>query len=335
MNFSPRPVRAFVATAALLLTAGGASLSAADGFAFKDTPGDHLDILAGEKLVARYMYAFDKSTPARLHDTYKPYLHVFDAAGSAPITKGPGGSFTHHRGIYIGWNKISFNGKSYDRWHMTGGQQVHQKFSVQKADAAQASFTSVVHWNDEAGKEFIVEERTTTFLPAPAPGHALIDFHSTLTAPRGDVKLDGDPEHAGIHFRPADEVDKSQTLYVFPGEKPNAHKDLDYPWAGETFSLRGKHHSVVELNHPKNPTGTRWSAYRDYGRFGAFPTATIKSGESRTFHYRFLVADGEMFPAELIQKTYNDFAGTTAAAPKITSMPAEGAKKSPAAPKKK
>lgn len=240
----------------LFAAATAPSLPAAEGFAIKDETGKHLDVLSGGKVVARYMYAYDKSTPAKLLETYKPYLHVFDAEGNAPITKGPGGAFTHHRGIYIGWSKITFNGKSYDRWHMKGGEQVHQSFTAQKADATQAAFTSLVHWNDEAGKEFIVEERTFTFLPAPAPGHALIDFKFKLTAPRGDVKLDGDPEHAGIHFRPADEVDKSKTSYVFPAENPNAHKDLDYPWVGETFSLRGKLHSVVEMSHPGNPKGT-------------------------------------------------------------------------------
>lgn len=330
---SPALTPRLLATA-FLFAATTPQLPAAEGFAFKDEPGRHLDVLANGKPIARYMYAYEKSSPAKLLETYKPYLHVFDGTGSGPITKGAGGSFTHHRGIYIGWNKITFNGKSYDRWHMKGGEQVHQSFTAQKADATQAAFTSVVHWNDEDGKEFIVEERTFTFLPAPAPGHALIDFKSKLTAPRGDVKLDGDPEHAGIHFRPADEVDKSKTTYVFPAENPNAHKDLDYPWVGETFSLRGKLHSVVEMSHPSNPKGTRWSAYRDYGRFGAFPTATIKSGEAATFSYRFLVADGEMFAPDVIQKAYNAYAGTTAPAPKVTAQPAEGAGKKAAPPKK-
>ena len=76
------------------------------GFAFDDKAGDHLDVLLDGKVVARYMYAHDTSTKERRAETYKPYLHVFDAEGKAPITKGPGGKFTHHRGIFIGWKKI-------------------------------------------------------------------------------------------------------------------------------------------------------------------------------------------------------------------------------------
>ena len=55
----------------------------------------------------------------------------------------------------------------------------------------------------------------------------VIDFSAKLSAPRGDVQLNGDPEHAGIHFRPAGELDTKKTLYHFPAEKPNAHKDTD------------------------------------------------------------------------------------------------------------
>src|SRR5260221_4164081 len=81
--------------------------SAADaGFSFQDHPGEYLDVLLDGKIAARYMDAHDNSTPKRREETYKPYLHVFDADGKEPITKGPGGQFTHHRGIFIGWNEI-------------------------------------------------------------------------------------------------------------------------------------------------------------------------------------------------------------------------------------
>lgn len=311
----------------------GVAHAADAGFAFADKQGEHLDVLLDGKVVGRYMYAHDTSTKERAHDTYKPYLHVFDADGKAPITKGAGGQFTHHRGIYIGWNKIGFEGKSYDRWHMKGGDQIHQKFGEQKADADSATFTSHVLWQaDQPDRALINEERTITFQKT-GPGRLVIDFTSKLTAPNGEVKLDGDPEHAGIHFRPADEVDKSAGVYTYPKEHADAHKDTDYPWVGQTFTLNGKKHSVIEMSHPSNPAGTRWSAYRNYGRFGAFPTATIQKGGSLTVKYRFVIADGEMPPVEAIQKAYDRFAGVTTASPvpATTVKPAEGAK--PAAPK--
>src|SRR5437870_7599010 len=141
----------------LLLPVLAAIPAFAGGFTFHDETGQHLDVLRDGKIVARYMYAYDKSTPERRLETYKPYLHVCDAEGKAPITKGPGGQYTHHRGIYIGWNKLNVAGKTYDRWHMSGGEQVHEKFLSQKAEGDTAMFTSLVRWTG-AGPEAILEE---------------------------------------------------------------------------------------------------------------------------------------------------------------------------------
>jgi len=307
--------------AALVLPALLAVLSPG-GFSLRDEPGRHLDVLFEGRLVGRYMYAYDKSTPQSLHDTYKPYLHVFDPEGKIPITKGPGGSFTHHRGIFVGWNRISCGGRSYDRWHMKGGEQVHQKFTEQGADDRRAFFTSLVCWNAEAGKPLVEEERTMAFLRPPAPAYVLVDLATRLRAAAGDLVLDGDPEHAGVQYRPANEIDPKATVYVFPREGADPRKDLDYPWVGETYSLGGKKYSVAILNHPSNPKSTRFSAYRDYGRFGAFFKAEIKAGQALALKCRFVVAEGEMPPAEAVQSWWNDFAGEKAPVPKTTVLPA-------------
>ena len=120
----------------------------------KDTKGKHLDILSGDKVLVRYMYEHDISTDEKKHATYKPYLHVFDAAGKVAITKGPGGQYTHHRGIFIGWSKLGFNGKSYDRWHMKDGAIVEQNFHqypLLKLDAAPEVEVHIVDSGAEPG----------------------------------------------------------------------------------------------------------------------------------------------------------------------------------------
>ena len=330
-------VRGFLALACLIaVQCIAAQTRAGQGFELKDEPGKHLDVLLDGHVAARYMVAYDKSSPQRLAETYKPYLHVFDADGKQPITKGPGGQFTHHRGIFIGWMKIKFEDQSYDRWHMKGGEIVHQEFLKKTAGADEASFTSLTNWNDAAGKPFLVEERTMTFHRTAGPVRLVIDFHTKLNAPRGDLTLDGDPEHAGIQYRPANEIDGKQTTYVFPKENPNCHKDFDYPWVGETYVLGDKKYSIVDINPPTNPRKTRWSAYRDYGRFGAFPVAKIKKGQFLKLDYRFLIADGEMPSAELIQKSWDEFAhaATASPVPKVTVVPAEQPAAQPKKPAK-
>jgi hypothetical protein len=309
------------------------SLSAEDtkGFSFKDTDGKYLDVLLDGKIAARYMYEHDTSTPEQILVTYKPYLHIFNSEGTEPITKGPGGTFPHHRAIFIGWNIVTFAGKKYDLWHMKGTQIIHQKFLEQKA-GEEGTVTALIHWIVEKDKAILEEERTFKFRRAPA-GRFTVDFSSKIKAALGDVDLNGDPEHAGIHYRPAAEVTTKETVYVFPKENADATKDLDFPWVGESYTLKGKRHSVVEMSHPENPKGTRWSAYRDYGRFGEFPKKALKSGETFTFKYRFLLADGEMPATDAIQKSWDEFAGVAQPTPlpKVTIKPA--AQPKPAAPK--
>ncbi|MHC4643660.1 MAG: DUF6807 family protein [Planctomycetota bacterium] len=112
-------------------------------FSWKDTEGEYMDLLFDGRRVTRYMYAYDTSTPQRVFETYKPLHHVFDAQGTNLLTNGPDGEhpylkdsdkpgekiqYPHHRGIFIGWNRLEFGGQRFDLWHMSGVSQVHQKF---------------------------------------------------------------------------------------------------------------------------------------------------------------------------------------------------------------
>ncbi len=293
------------------------SVGAAD-FTFKDNPGKSLDVLQDGKLVGRYMYAHDVSSKERREETYKPYLHVFDAEGQNPITKGAGGLLPHHRGIYIGWNKLNVGGQTIDRWHMKGGDQVHRKFLTQKVTPNAATFTSLVEWAGKNESEVALkEERTFTFLTPPAGAYALIDTASKLTAVGGETVLGGDPEHAGLQFRPSDDIKPTETSFFFPGN-PDLKKDKDLPWFGGNFTIRGKRYSVVYLNHPSNPKGAVTSAYRDYGRFGTFFKDTIPAGGEKTIRARFLITEGDMPKAEVIQKVWNEYAGASEPTPEVT-----------------
>ncbi len=319
-----------LASTVLLLLSLHASMPAAD-FSLKEESGKHLDVLSDGKIIARYMTAHDKSTPERALETYKPYLHIFDAQGTDPITKGAGGDFTHHRGIFLGWNKIGVNGKTYDRWHMKGGDQVHEKFLETKADAEGATVTSLVKWDGEpGGGPILQDERTFHFLPAKAPNHVVVDVTHKVKALAGDTTLSGDPEHAGLHYRPAQEVDRSKTMYIYPVENANAHKDQDYPWVGESYVVGGKTYHVIYLNHLDNPKKARASAYRDYGRFGMFFDTSLKKDEVLTLKVRFLIGEGPLPNAEAIQKAWNEFnGGRNDPTPQDTLKPAEGATKTP------
>jgi hypothetical protein len=278
---------------------------AAEGFELQDVPGVSLEVKLDGKPVARYEYDYDAE---RFQDTYKPFLHVLDEAGKEPITKGPGGFYTHHRGIFIGWSKLTVAGKSYNLWGMGGGVQIHQKFLDQKAGADLASFTAEVHWKANSGELLLEEQRTFVFQRRPLPTLVLVEVASKLKAVGGDVVFNGDPEHAGVHYRPANELDKAQTKYLFPQAGNDPRKDKDLPWVAETYLLGDKTYTIQQMDHPSNPRDTIWSAYRDYGRFGAFVKPEVKRGESLTLRYQFWARAGEAPSREEFQRQWEEFA---------------------------
>jgi hypothetical protein len=285
-----------------------------EGFEWHTKARKHDDLLLDGRKVLRYMCAFDPSTPERLLETYKPFHHVFDAAGEAYITKGPGGLYTHHRGLFIGWNRLTFEEKEYDFWHMKGVNQVHMEVLDKEAGPVLGRSRTVVHWNLAPDDPVIIEEREVTVYRQSPPALLLLDFKSTLKAVKGDVFLNGDPEHAGFQFRATNYVAEGpaedKAVYLFHADGIDPKKDKDLPWVAMRFGLNGKYYVVQHMNHPDNPEGTVYSAYRDYGRFGAFPAVEVKAQEPLTLRYRVYVMEGEMPARKAMAERYSAYTKT-------------------------
>jgi hypothetical protein len=312
-----------------LLLAQASSVLAADT-QIKVTPNETVDVSQEGQVVARFMTAHDVSTPAKRLETYKPYLHVFDPSGALRLTKGPGFEFTHHRGIMVGFMKITIDGKSYDRWHMKGGDQV-----VTAITHETNGFTAAIDWQGESAtaKPILTEVRSFKFTHPAAPFYFGIEMSSTLKPDHGEAKIDGDPEHAGAQFRPSEKIDGSKTTYIYPGKDVLIHKVKDLTWVAEVFTVEGKTFTALLLNHPSNPKDTAFSAYRDYGRFGAFPKGAATPDAPFKLHYKWIIAEGDVRDAALFQQAYNDFSGAKDPTPAVTVMLAEQPK--PKAPAKK
>lgn len=316
LHFSKTPVFALLASLACL-----SSALAQTPYQIKDDKQEkQLDIFQSGKIIGRYFYKYDNSSGKNREDTFKTFLQIYSPDGKTAITKALGGDFNHHRGIYIGWNKITIDDLTFDCWHGHGAAQIHQEFTGGHVDRNGATFTSRLLWEKaKNGPPAIEEKRTMAFLPAPSPAYAMVDFTSTLKALDGKTAtLDGDPEHAGIQFRAANEVDRPKTLYLYPKKGADAHKDTDYPWLACSFELEGKTYSVVYLNHPENPKDAKYSAYRDYARFGAFFKSTLEKDQSRTFKIRFIFLASKLPTADWIQKQYNAYTGLKEATPTTT-----------------
>jgi len=278
-------------------------------FRFADESGRHLDILTPEgRPILRYVYLRDTSTPETTFDTGKVFAHVFAPDGTTHLTKGPGGTFPHHRGIFVGWNRLQQDDQRHDLWHVRNTAQVHREFVEKAADERGAAITARIDWLGTHGKP-VVEETRTYRLVTQDGAHAVIDVTTELKAVGGDVVLDGDPEHAGVQYRPPQEVaDNKSARYTFHEEDVNPQRPLDLPWVAATFRLGDQTWTVQHMSHPDNPPGARWSAYRDYGRFGPFLVITIPEGESQTLRYRFRITSGDAPDREALSEQHQEFA---------------------------
>jgi hypothetical protein len=291
------------------------------GFSWKDTEGKYLDLLYNGRKVTRYMYDYDESNEQRSFETYKVLHHVFDEKGENVLTNGPDGEnsytkevlYPHHRGIFIGWSKLQFEGKSYDTWHMTNGvRQVHQKFLEKKADSQKAVSTALIHWKNGDGKVMVEEKRTMTVYKPDDGAIVMLDFETELKALNGEVYLNGDPEHAGFQYRPHDGVakgpDEGKAKYLFHKEGIDPRKDKDLPWVALQYGLNGKTYNVQHMSDSANPNADAvYSAYRDYGRFGEFFKHTIDAGQTLKLRYRIRVSEGQLPDREILAKQYTAF----------------------------
>jgi hypothetical protein len=271
-----------------------------------------------DRPVLRYMCApLDESTPERRAETYKPYHHVFSPDGSTLLSKGPGGLFPHHRGLFYGFNRISYGrDRKADTWHCTNGAyQLPLRPFAEEAGPVLGRHGVLIEWHGQDSELFARESRQMTAYALP--DGTLIEFASQLQTQVQEIKLDGDPQHAGFQFRAAQEVAEStnkQTYYLRPQSKgapgetlnwPEAAEMVNLPWHAMSCMIGGKRYTFAMLDHLNNPKESRFSE-RDYGRFGSYFEHTITPEKPLDLNYRVWVTDGETTP-EAIEAKLRDF----------------------------
>ena len=312
-------------------TAGGSGR-----FAWRDHPGHHVELMFGERHVVTYHYErLDESTPDSRVRTYKVFHHVYSPNGERIVTNGllddPKVHSPHHRGIFYGFNRISYGeNKHADTWHcIDGAFQQHEAFLATEQGPVLARHRVKISWH---GKDaaFAEEERELTVYNVPG-GH-LIEFASRLRSPSGRVRIDGDPQHAGFQFRAHNDVDAftaQETIFVRPdgmgkpGETRNWNPQtrqgpVNMPWNAMSFVLGGKRYTTAYLDHPGNPKEARFSE-REYGRFGSCFEYTIEKEKPLTVNYRLWLQD-RLMQQEQIKALSNDFVDPV----EVTVQPAGG-----------
>jgi hypothetical protein len=275
-------------------------------FAWKDTAGDFAELSLGKRPVLRYMYkALDESSKDARTETYKVFHHLYDPKGERFVTKGAGSQFTHHRGIFYGFNKVTYgDNKKCDVWHCTGDAfQSHEKFLLAEAGPVFGRHRLLVAWHGVKKEVFANEERDLTVYSLP--GGTLVEFASELTPVIAPIQLDGDPQHAGFHFRAAAEVVEKtakQTYYLRPSGPdkfgatrnwPGNKDHVNLPWNAMSMVIGDQRYTLAYLDRPDNPKEARFSE-RDYGRFGSYFEKKLEKDDKLSVRYRLWLQAGEM-----------------------------------------
>ena len=259
------------------------------------------------------MTAYDPKTPEMQKKTFKVYHHLYMPDGMR-VTNGPEGRFPHHRGLFYGFNRISYGAKGEkkaDVWHCNKGEhQTLEKLLALQSGPVFCREVLDIGWYGQDDQKFANERRELTVYPL-ANGR-LVEFASVLTPTvPGIVRLDGDPQHAGFHFRAPAEVEKTAADTYFlrpdgkgrPGQERNWDakgrdpKTVNLPWNAMCFVLQGKRYTMVYLDHPSNPKEARGSE-RTYGRIGSYFEYDLTQEKPLKVHYRIWVQEGEMTVAE-------------------------------------
>ncbi|MFN4261692.1 MAG: DUF6807 family protein [Gemmataceae bacterium] len=280
--------------------------SKAVAFRWHDTPGKFTELRFGDRPVLRYLYQpLDDSSKESREQTYKVFHHVFDPSGARLVTKGAGGQYTHHRGLFYGFNRVTYgDGKKCDVWHCGGdAHQSHQKFLSDEEGPVLGRHRLAIHWHGVGKEVFAEEERELTAYHVP--GGILIEFASRLKPVISPVHLDGDPQHAGFHFRADNEVaskTNKQTIYIRPtgADKPGATRNwpqfkdhVNLPWNAMSFVLGDQRYTVCYLDRPDNPKEARFSE-RDYGRLGSYFVHELTEQKPLDVNYRVWLQEGQM-----------------------------------------
>ncbi|HMO85613.1 MAG TPA: PmoA family protein, partial [Lacipirellulaceae bacterium] len=129
----------------VLIFAASRSVSfaqAAEGFAWEAGEWETTLLYDGRPAL-RYMHRpYDDSSAGAREETIKPFWHVYSPDGQVLLTKGAGGLYTHPRGLFYGFNKVTYGGgRTCDVWHCTdGAHQAHVAELSSDANEHRASY---------------------------------------------------------------------------------------------------------------------------------------------------------------------------------------------------
>ncbi len=230
-------------------------------------------------------------------DTCKVFHHVFAPDGRL-LTKGLGGEYEHHRGLFLGWNQMQWRGTHYDFWHCSHGETQQFRRFVPAAELGLDDTWQVaaIEWCDDHSVAMIEEWRAVRARELDSTT-TVLDVQCELRAANSAVRLAGDPQHSGQQLRFLQQFAEPTSLkvrYVRPTIATGGKDDVwtGCEWTAAVLPMPGGDVTVLRIEGSKNPRPSTWST-RPYGRFGATFATELTPGNPLTLSWTYVMALGE------------------------------------------
>ena len=155
-------------------------------FSWHDKRGEYVELTCAGRPVVRYMCR--PPDPKNVEETCKVFHHVYDPAGTRFVTKGPGGKYTHHRGLFFEYCNITYGNGRANNWGCSTNWQAHARCLAREAGPVLGRHQVAVDWH--AGKTVFAKERRELCV-FHVPDGTLIEWTTHLATTGGKVRLDG------------------------------------------------------------------------------------------------------------------------------------------------
>lgn len=263
-----------------------------------------LIIKAGDDLFTQYIYKDEKRSKPILYPIIGPY--------SKPMTRkfpieeaGDGEEQDHPHHASLWYTHGDVNGVDFWAVGKNKGKIIHQEFM----DVTPNSFTATNLWKDFEGKTICQDIRTLTFHEFNRDQRA-IDIEINLMAIAGDLTFGDTKEGSmGIRMAPEFRLRGKVARGSCTNSDGKAGKSIwgqRASWVSYWAPFIDENIAISIFDHPSNLRHPTWWHARDYGLVAANPfgqhdfeqgpkgagNLKLKSGEERSFNYRFLFHKG-------------------------------------------
>jgi hypothetical protein len=258
--------------------------------------------------------------PKNARETCKVFHHLFAPDGTQ-LTKGLGGKFEHHRGLFTGWNQTKIGDKTYDFWHLNKGE--FQRFGGHGTAnfllMGKNAQVSLIDWCDPAGN-IVTRELRGLEVKEHHGDYYVLHLRSKCMTLKQDIILKGDPHHAGQQFRALQqfaEENAKPVVYVRPEGAKDEGNDIwtNCDWTAGILELEKASYTVLQVDGLGNPGNSKWST-RPYGRFGVTRNAKVTKAKPLILDQYFVIADGKRDAAWCAEQAAKLRPGKKAAAKK-------------------